>query len=120
MGAVDNAAADELEKAADILEANGLYKGDFYDARQSVRRDRYPEDCHVCAMGAINTAATGTPSMPMAWEEPYVRLHELYKLVKTFLGVSFLDGWNDAEERTEEEVVAALRGTAAAVREGAL
>lgn len=111
--------ADALEKAAILLESNGLFKGAYYDARQSVRRDRYAEDCRMCTMGAINTAVTGNPDATPAWEESHGRVHELYAAVEQFLGVRSLADWNDAEERTQEEVVAALKGAAAAERERA-
>lgn len=87
-----------LLDAADYIEAHGLHKGSY---REMGALERMPK---VCAIGGI-IMATDDGS---ARSDAGVRL-------ANFIGATQDHGipdWNDAPERTADEVVAALRGAA--------
>lgn len=107
--------ADVLDRAADLIERNGWWQNFYYD----LGTDLPKRECAVCARGAINLAANGrTPD----------RLSDVgqnaLSALERYLGISgdhphSVADWNDAPERTAKEVIAALRGAAAAEREQA-
>lgn len=87
-----------LLDAADYIEAHGLHKGSY---REMGALERMPR---VCAIGAIVMATDDGGARSSAG----IRLAE-------FIGLSKDHGipdWNDAPERTADEVIAALRGAA--------
>lgn len=103
------------DQAADIIETRGLYKGNFVE-------DAYYHEglrnCKVCTIGAILEVMTGDPTRfpkDAPSEELYYELRESFK---SFLGDEVPDesvaAWSDHEDRTAEQVVAALRGFAVA------
>lgn len=107
--------ADVLDKAAEIIARNGWMQDDFYDFTQSQVWGKEPKDCRVCAYGAIHIALTGMPQPP---EEDGPDPDEAAYALLDFIGVEGRDlgSWNDQNGRTAEEVVQAMRGTAAHLR----
>lgn len=88
-----SAIADILRRAADIIEENGWIQGTLVD----------DETGAVCAIGAIQQACRQIDT-PTYWS------------ARNALGQYVDDGvsiWNDDEDRTKEEVLAALREAAA-------
>lgn len=87
-----------LLDAADYMEKHGHCKGSY-------RRTRHPESMPtVCAFGAIL----------MATDDGDTRSQAAQRLA-AFVGATEDHGvpdWNDAPERTADEVIAALRGAA--------
>lgn len=101
-------AADVLNQAADLIETDGWAQGDYLNE----------DGCH-CAVGAICEISTGEPS----------KIEELTLDAGAALA-SFLDpewnagaispmrfhtivvDWNDAKNRTQQEVVHGLRAAA--------
>jgi hypothetical protein len=92
---------DVLRHAEAVLAERGWCRGDYED-----------EQGHVCARGAINLVVTGLP-----WEEGE---HNPLATSATWALAKYLNGywaadvsdWNDAAERTEAEVRAALLAAA--------
>jgi hypothetical protein len=93
-----------LNEAADLLEQPGAWT-QGKDARNELGAGTYSADlraCSFCILGAIRrVGGTG---------------HDRWKAVGALcrsLGIENIAEWNDAPERTQEEVVAALRASAA-------
>ena len=104
-----------LDRAADIVEKNGLHKGTFASGAL-IGGGAFTDKC-CCARGAINMAANG--NNPWETSEAGELAHDA--LCK-YLGISgrvdqSVADWNDDEDRTADEVLAALRGAAQAERE---
>lgn len=112
------ATADLLDKAAQIIEANGWLQDDYYDFTESQVMQKQPKECRVCAYGALNIAATGAPS-PHAVDEEVDVVEDAADAVTSVLGIEGLDlaAWNDVPGRTAQEVIDGMRTTAAALRE---
>jgi hypothetical protein len=110
--------ADILDRAADIIERNGLHKGSFCDDGPGAKA-KIPQGWACCSYGAINIAANG--------ERPWQASdggEAAYRALVKHLGIS--DGhndtvadWSDHPDRTVAEVIAALRGAAQVERERA-
>lgn len=103
-----------LDKAADVVQENGLYKGAFASGGLGSGRPFSKKAC--CARGAINLAAND--STPWQTSEAGEAAHDA---LCSYLGISgnvdqSVADWNDAEDRTAAEVIAALRGAAKAER----
>jgi hypothetical protein len=97
-------------KAADILGANGHYKGDFYDLAQVVR-GRRPEKCAVCAYGALNVAAGSEPDQISGTSAlAAMALADHLAIPATPQGIG---AWNDHDARTLEQVEKTFREIAA-------
>jgi len=106
-----------LDKAADVIERNGLHKG-TYASGALVGGGAFTDKC-CCARGAINMAANG--NNPWETSEASELAHDA---LCTYLGISgnvdqSVADWNDNEYRTAEQVITALRGAAQAERERA-
>ncbi|MCW2918554.1 MAG: hypothetical protein JWN52_6622 [Actinomycetia bacterium] len=134
-------AADILDKAADVIVANGWIQDDFYltlgidDQPLPTKRGVQPKDsmeCPVCAGGGINVAADFIPD----YDEPDGVLYNALEAFARHVEPDperFADGawtdpdelygviaeWNDIYGRTAEQVVAELRACAADLRGGA-
>lgn len=107
--------ADVLDGAADIIERNGWWRQYYYDPGSQLPM----RDCAVCARGAINLAANGkNPNRLSDVGQDALRALERYLGISGEYPHSVAD-WNDKPGRTAEEVIAALRGAAAAERERA-
>lgn len=106
--------ADILDKAADHIDTVGWHQGRLYD-------DAYTPltACPVCAMGAINTALFGTPKFPLDMRRADCETYEVADLLRPRIGNAELAEWNDEEGRTQDEVTALMRETAAELRGGA-
>lgn len=93
--------AELYERAAREIETRGHHKGDYGD-------DRFrPNTCRVCLIGALNAASAGSPFA----REVYYDLSALLEVLGypyDFLAAE----WNDAPERTADEVIAVLREAA--------
>lgn len=112
-----------LSAAADHMEEVGLYKGDFYDSDDmddmyaccplltEVVEEARNKSC--CALGAIYAVVPTRFTRARVDIEPLV--DRATGLLVGHLGVHSVNAipdWNDAPERTQEEVVAALRAAA--------
>ncbi|WP_199546651.1 hypothetical protein [Streptomyces sp. N35] len=109
--------ADDLDRAADVLDANGLHKGSLYDGAQ---RDRgTPADkCRVCVYGALNIAITGQPRWT-GKDEDTARSAAAGNAIAAHLGLTpneVAEEWSDDPKRRKAQVVKALRDTAAGLR----
>jgi len=103
--------ADVLDRAADRIERDGWWQGGYYQGsaeeiattplRIALRVTSRP----CCAIAAVMAEA---PSRHMS--------HLAERALERFLGVPLVTVWNDAPERTQAEVVAAIRGAAAQER----
>lgn len=113
-----------LSAAADHMEEVGLYKGDFYDPGD--RGHRYADHALLgpvilgaqqkpcCALGAIYAAAAPSLRLGMRIDTDPLAGRATSLLVRQ-IGLEdevSIPDWNDAPERTQEEVVAALRAAA--------
>jgi len=113
--------SEVLDGAADVVERNGWIKGQWYDEPEMPRS---PLLCKVCALGAINVAGGQRPDKPLDGEQRGAALALARHLGFTDatiddFGVVRLVGetWNDTIARSDDEVIAELRATAAAERE---
>lgn len=114
MSADLTAIADILDKAADHIDTVGWWQGSLYeDAYTPVTA------CPVCAMGAINMALHGTPKFPLEVRRCDYETYRVADFLRPRMGGSELAEWNDAEGRTQAEVTALMRETAAELRGGA-
>lgn len=106
-----------LDRAADIVGRNGLHKGSFCAMGPDLPKMLSNRAC--CARGAINLAANGDNPQQISdvGEEAHTALC-------AYLGIAdeedgSVADWNDDENTTAEQVIAALRGAAQAEREAA-
>lgn len=88
-----SAVKDDLLKAADYIDEHGWCQGDSGDASG-----------RVCLVGALEMTINDRR-----------RLKSAADALRHSIGCSRLSRWNDAPERTQAEVVAALRAAAAEV-----
>jgi hypothetical protein len=112
-------------KAAQVIKSNGHAKGDFYSVPETgvgieLSRCEYP----VCAAGALAVAVFGDPNPPYEGQDGRVEFDALVARLNAriddfhlygFEGeppVMRLAGWNDAEDRTPADVIAAFERTA--------
>jgi hypothetical protein len=97
--------AEILNKAADLIEPEGRWTQDGY-AKDVIGRDIYPDDPSAvcfCALGAIARAGGFDPDI----KPDHPAVTTLHAAVGEWVPV-----WNDQPERTQAEVVAALREAA--------
>lgn len=109
--------ADAVDKAAEVIEKNGLHKGYLYDEAKADEGTK-PAECPVDAVGAINTAVFGQPCWP-AEQHPGSLLAQAATLALQETVDKPVPGWNDEPRRQKRQVVKALRDTAARLREAA-
>jgi hypothetical protein len=81
-------------KAADLIEQRGHAKGALYDHRG-----------RLCLLGALNMAVSGLPRHNHGGTRAM-------RYVEQFIGDQDAVRWNNAPERTPEEVIAVLRRAA--------
>jgi len=94
-------------RAADLLEQVGWCQGELF------RHDSLGEVVGRCAVGALMSAGRDNPvDYPFRLAVQVARELELVALSPAIRDdtAAVLETWNDAPERTKEEVVAALRG----------
>lgn len=103
-----------LEKAAAIIGSNGLAKRYLYDTRQADTGTPLPE-CRVDVIGALNTAAHGTPRYSAS---PIITAAE--ELLKQRVDAASVVAWNDQPGRDKDDAVVLLTAAAAELRAEAL
>lgn len=102
-----------LDKAADRLAEHGWIQGAMYDSKQA--DDGTPlGECRTDLLGALKAAVLGEPRWGGSLDDITVVDLALTAL-RQHLGAEPL-AWNDADDRTADEVQAALRATAARLR----
>jgi hypothetical protein len=119
-----------LDKAADHIERVGWAKDDWYIEPLIVSDDGADwSDCKLCAGGGINVAAGYDADF-----DEHAGLADGHPAARAFMvlaervapdeevadpddAVTVVIKWNDADERTAEEVVRELRAAAASERE---
>jgi hypothetical protein len=107
------AQADVLDKAADHLDAHGWFQGSMYDSKQLVEGTPLGE-CRTDILGALKAAVLGEPRWAGSVDDLAVVDLALVALHQR-LGMDAV-AWNDVDGRTVEEVIAAMRETAASLR----
>jgi hypothetical protein len=117
MSANLTAVADILDKAANHIDTVGWHQGELYDRYQAIES---ASECRVCMLGAINVALHGDPKFPIGRKiAGETDAHDVAAYIERRLAVDDdMATWNDAEGRTQAEVTAALRETAAELRGG--
>lgn len=102
---INSDAADLLESAAFVIGTGHHAKGHYAkNLRGDLTSRASPEACSWCAIGAICAAADELHFGIGAYELAVDALDE---------DVGFIPAWNDAPERTPEEVEAAMLKAAA-------
>lgn len=99
-----------LNSAADLIERDGLHKGDYWPGQ----RDGTPCQPGVpcCVHGAL-AVASGLTVLPVVFPPlPAANILRWNLRNQQGVWVVHLADWNDAEERTAEDVVTALRAAA--------
>lgn len=112
------ATAAILDEAADVIRRNGWVQGGYVN-RDQLEDGLEPANCAVCARGAINLALGGDPE-----NDYFIGVSDAVDAVEAWLVISGAIGeyvslheWNDDDDRTAEDVIAALEGAARAERE---
>ncbi|MGW7617338.1 DUF6197 family protein [Streptomyces antimycoticus] len=112
--------AATYREAANIIRRNGHNKGDWHGQPETgVGIQLAPAECPVCAGGAISIALTGA-TKPPRHDVPLVEaaarrlLQHLIPGYKRALAIWDLGLWNDADERTADQVIAAFEDAARA------
>jgi hypothetical protein len=105
-------------KAAEVIRTNGHYKGAYWGRPEAgVGIVLAASECPVCTVGALSVAVTGSP-VPVADEVDPVIVEfasRMFGPVNAAAAVVRVAAWNDAEERTADDVIAALEQAAKAV-----
>ena len=109
--------ADVLDRAADLIKPEGAWTRGAYarDEHNDSIDTLHPDAKCFCAMGAVYRAA-GASSLYKTGRIDVV--NDVRKHLITVVGTT-MASFNDAPERTQAEVVAALRSAAAAAHSGA-
>lgn len=110
-------------KAADVIRANGLNKDGFFTRPETgVGVELAADECPVCIAGAVSVVINGfpAPSSSDYRDEFNAAVRQLADLMGLEGGplvepVGRLAAWNDAPERTADDVIAALEQAAKAV-----
>ncbi|MEU0783450.1 hypothetical protein ABZ341_17990 [Streptomyces sp. NPDC006173] len=113
-------------KAAEVIRTNGHYKGAYFEPspESGVGITPSPSECAVCIAGALSIAISGDPIPDRdfgpnrrQYDAIAGRLADLMNIEgdPKLEPVGRLAGWNDAEERTADDVVAAFQQAAKAV-----
>lgn len=109
-----------LRRTVEIYQANGPYKGSYYDIGQHLVHEVPSEQCRVCILGALHLAITGDSEF-----DSWVTLPQEYD-ARLFLAcelgwkrdpewddedamdrmTGYIGNWHDDALRTPEEVVA--------------
>lgn len=99
-----------LDKAADLIEPEGAWTQDawFLTKTGKETQSKAHAAC-MCAEGAIAVAAK--VKAVHVWKTP------AYEALAAIIGNGDIAEWNDAHERTQQEVVTALREAARKERE---
>lgn len=109
-------AADVLDRAADLIQAHGLHKGDYWPGEEAGVAYRPGQPC--CVFGALRVAHVGAGGSHVGSN---IRMTQVCPLLVSRI-LPFVPeyepvlDWNDAASRTAADVVAVLRQAAAAER----
>jgi hypothetical protein len=103
----DAEVADLLDKAADVIDANGHCKRDLYDHRQAAAGTQLV-DCRVDIIGALNIAAHGTPR----YAGHDLRVWAAEQAILARIPEAAIVTWNDAKGHGKREAAKLLRDTA--------
>jgi hypothetical protein len=110
-------------RAIEVIKTNGWIQGWLYDPAQSLPH----EQCRVCLLGAVGLAMLEQPGEPwISFEE---ELRDLGPIIVALGLTNRLNGedtrpmqvlgtWNDAPDRTVDEVLDALERAAVAAESG--
>jgi hypothetical protein len=102
-------------KAAEVIRSNGHYKGAYWGRPESeVGIVRTAAESPVCTVGALCVAVLGDPTPSSPQVDPVI-VHfasRLFGPISEEAAVVRLAAWNDAEERTPAEVIAAFEQAA--------
>ena len=109
--------ADVLDKAADVIDRNGLHKGYLYD-EEKADGGLLMKVCPVDVVGAINVAVFDMPRWP-AEDHPGSPLAQAATLALQETVGEPVPGWNDDETRTQDDVITTLWDTAERLRKAA-
>lgn len=102
-----------LEQAAEAIAEHGWHQGYLTsgDPTAPDHKDGNPE--RMCAVGAINYAATGSAFLWSTEDDPMLAPRARQLLRKRLGGACIsIPSWNDAPERTAEDVILALKKAA--------
>lgn len=107
--------ADILDRAADHIDTVGWLQGSLYGKHEPTQP---LTECRVCAIGALNMALYGSPSFALRDPAPdEVTAHDVAEYLQGSRTTGLeLAEWNDTEGRTQNQVTALLRETAAELR----
>lgn len=115
--------APVFARAAEVIKTNGHVKGRFYEPLHvdgtNASPQRPSEECPVCAVGALRVAAGYDPDNGLgleSWQAIRFLSPRVYSNTTDADPVERIADWNDAPERTADEVVAALLDAAEAAR----
>lgn len=97
-----------LRSASRIVRANGLHQGSYYDPDQHDYGTVPAEQCRVCALGAVNIAVTGSPSVNLGREDLRAVMRHLNAYAATVLDAMTVPEWNDQPGRTVVQVALLL------------
>lgn len=111
-----NQIRDDLLGAADVLEKHGHVKQKLYDSKTG----------RFCALGAIGQAAVGDATVSSASPRVVAAANAMaeildlppitgYPIDSPYCGVNSVVRWNNAPERTAQEVIDGMRLAAAKV-----
>lgn len=103
-------------KAADIIRTNGHYKGAYWGRTETeVGIEPSAAECPVCTVGALCVAVAGDP-VPSCDEVDPVIVNFASRLfgrpANAEAAVVSLARWNDADDRTPADVIAAFEQAA--------
>lgn len=110
--------ADAYVKAADIIRTNGHAQGWFYLPPET-DPDLPAVDCPVCVAGALSIALYGHPTPPARGEVDDLEMAAA-RLLESLditphpedIAVLRLATWNDSDQQTADDVIAALESAA--------
>lgn len=109
--------ADVIDKAAEIIDRNGHHQGYLYDEDQA-DGGLLLKFCRVDAVGAINIAVFDMPRWP-AEDNPSSPLAQAAVLALQETVGKPVPGWNDEDERTQDDVITFLWETSERLRKEA-
>src|SRR5690242_15799378 len=81
-----------------IARRGGWYKGYYFDSTTGA----------VCALGAINKAATGNPCNWSKNGKPVVGVNRAYGLLAKAAGAKYVPDWNDRSRTRKKDVLEAF------------
>ena len=99
-------AATVLRRAAALIETSGWHQGDYQN-----------DNGCLCALGAIRVAC-GIKADKWLKQHEHPLIFSVYNTLRSELNGVAIDTWNDRKGTTKEDVVGAMRQTAAKLDHG--